>query len=254
MRFKLLGATTLALASSVVALPAQAQMLVQYYTVGDNNRDFSGTGAGGSFTNAVGTTLGPNGLPTIDPMNNPMNAVDYNPVTRELNWWSPGSPNITVTATGISTIAGNSFSDTSFYPTNGNGSFNGNGNGFQAAIFSGNFFLTAAQTLVFSVGADDDAFLFVDGTSALQNGGIHGATTQTTSVSLGQGLHSFKLFYADRQETGAVLNFSLPEGIEVTPGAVPEPATWGMMILGFGAMGYAMRRRAKVRVTSVSFA
>ena len=35
--------------------------------------------------------------------------------------------------------------------------------------------------------------------------------------------------------------------------AVPEPATWGMMILGFGVAGYAMRRRAKVR-TDVSFA
>lgn len=35
--------------------------------------------------------------------------------------------------------------------------------------------------------------------------------------------------------------------------AVPEPATWGMMLLGFGAAGYAMRRRAKVR-TNVSFA
>ncbi len=33
-------------------------------------------------------------------------------------------------------------------------------------------------------------------------------------------------------------------------GAVPEPATWGMMILGFGAMGAAMRRRR----TTVSFA
>lgn len=33
-------------------------------------------------------------------------------------------------------------------------------------------------------------------------------------------------------------------------GAVPEPATWGMMIIGFGAMGSAMRirRRAQVAV------
>ena len=36
-------------------------------------------------------------------------------------------------------------------------------------------------------------------------------------------------------------------------GAVPEPATWGLMLVGFGAMGYAMRRRAMVR-TNVSFA
>ena len=28
-----------------------------------------------------------------------------------------------------------------------------------------------------------------------------------------------------------------------TAGAVPEPATWAMMMLGFGSMGYAMRRR-----------
>ena len=34
---------------------------------------------------------------------------------------------------------------------------------------------------------------------------------------------------------------------------VPEPATWCMMLVGFGAMGYAMRRRAKVR-TNLSFA
>jgi hypothetical protein len=37
----------------------------------------------------------------------------------------------------------------------------------------------------------------------------------------------------------------------VTPllAAVPEPATWGMMILGFGVVGGAMRRRPKVRTT-----
>lgn len=28
-------------------------------------------------------------------------------------------------------------------------------------------------------------------------------------------------------------------------GAVPEPATWSLMLLGFGSVGYAMRRRAR---------
>ncbi len=37
----------------------------------------------------------------------------------------------------------------------------------------------------------------------------------------------------------------------VSVSAIPEPATWGMLILGFGVMGGAMRRRAKhtMRVT-----
>jgi hypothetical protein len=44
-------------------------------------------------------------------------------------------------------------------------------------------------------------------------------------------------------------NLSL--GLNGAVAAVPEPATWALMILGFGAVGVAMRRRhsvaAKVR-------
>jgi len=40
-------------------------------------------------------------------------------------------------------------------------------------------------------------------------------------------------------------------GAVVVGGAVPEPATWGMMLLGFGVLGAAMRRQ---RQAAVSFA
>lgn len=33
------------------------------------------------------------------------------------------------------------------------------------------------------------------------------------------------------------------DNVKLSTSAVPEPATWGMMILGFGAVGFAMRRR-----------
>lgn len=39
----------------------------------------------------------------------------------------------------------------------------------------------------------------------------------------------------------------------VTIAAVPEPATWAMMLLGFGMVGFALRRRSTVR-TTVSYA
>jgi hypothetical protein len=34
------------------------------------------------------------------------------------------------------------------------------------------------------------------------------------------------------------------------PGAVPEPATWAMMLIGFGAIGHAMRRRPRTAITA----
>ena len=36
--------------------------------------------------------------------------------------------------------------------------------------------------------------------------------------------------------------------ISFTATAVPEPATWAMMLLGFGAVGYSMRRRSSYRL------
>lgn len=46
---------------------------------------------------------------------------------------------------------------------------------------------------------------------------------------------------------------SISFAITQAAGAVPEPATWAMMLLGMGAVGFAMRRRSKVK-TTVKFA
>lgn len=42
-----------------------------------------------------------------------------------------------------------------------------------------------------------------------------------------------------------IIDFRLAE----VSGAIPEPGTWAMMLVGFGAIGYAMRRRPKTSVT-----
>jgi hypothetical protein len=41
-------------------------------------------------------------------------------------------------------------------------------------------------------------------------------------------------------------------GGNVSFSAVPEPATWGMMLLGFGAIGFAMRRRRSSALVQIA--
>ena len=50
---------------------------------------------------------------------------------------------------------------------------------------------------------------------------------------------------ADASYWATVNNLTLGGPVTATPG-VPEPATWMMMILGFGAIGFGMRRSQKV--------
>ena len=71
-------------------------------------------------------------------------------------------------------------------------------------------------------------------------GGIGASGTRTISggINLISSGDSFG-FGIDRAGT----YFNDSTGFNFTVTAVPEPATWGMMILGFGAMGYSMRRR-----------
>lgn len=45
-------------------------------------------------------------------------------------------------------------------------------------------------------------------------------------------------------ESGTTATFNIRQ--VAGPPAVPEPATWSMMIVGFGALGFALRRRTTV--------
>ncbi len=47
---------------------------------------------------------------------------------------------------------------------------------------------------------------------------------------------------------GTIWGSGAPGQIVIPPSGVPEPATWAMLMMGFGAVGYSLRRRPKVRV------
>ena len=89
--------------------------------------------------------------------------------------------------------------------------------------------------------------------------GAYDAITQAVATVIGQSYTvSFMLTDNSNQTTASAVTNGNLAGINVTAyaqagipqaGTVPEPATWAMMLVGFGAMGFAMRRRQKVRVS-----
>ncbi len=105
-----------------------------------------------------------------------------------------------------------------------------------------------------------------------QQSGFYGATTQDWGVTLGDSAAQYTptltnpstgftgwfsdsmKFTADAtSETLAfaaygsapVPPFALLDGVNVTASAAPEPASWAMMLMGFGGLGFAARKRRR---------
>ena len=82
------------------------------------------------------------------------------------------------------------------------------------------------------------------GTDILDNIGVPMAGSTGFTGPLGPGTYAFWLQEASPgSPVHYGFNFVVGEFIGESP--VPEPATWAMMLLGFGAVGYAMRRRRR---------
>jgi fibro-slime domain-containing protein len=184
--------------------------------------------------------LGPNGLPVYNVASvGPQTIKGVDAVTGEIQWWSNGVTNggdtVTFTGFGLTSIP---FSDTSLFPVNGAGSGNGRQNGFQTAVFGGTLNLDSRSVLRWTMSADDDAWVFVNGKLLTGLGGVHPVSASPLgTVGLNAGSHDVRVFFADRHTTQSSLSFS------ATIQAVPEPATWAMLISGFGLVGWAARRR-----------
>lgn len=99
------------------------------------------------------------------------------------------------------------------------------------------------------------AFSGLNGTGSVlgtTSGSFGGVNYQTGTFSL-TGLAGAQSFAFNANTRGNVWFDNFSATAAAATGAVPEPATWAMMVAGFGAMGFAMRRRTKVR-TNFSFA
>ena len=225
------------------ATTVNATLAAQYFQVLDNtDPDFN---VFNTPNVANGSSLGANGLPVAT---SPFGVNDVNPVTHEITWWSP-TLNTHVMATGTGTIA-LPYSSNMFPPNSTGGN---DGTAFETAVFTGAFTLAAPGTVEFQLGSDDDSFIYVDGALFGQNPGVHGVTNvDFTSPTLGAGGHTLNVFFADRQNTGAFLSLNLlsTDVVITPPGGVPEPATWAMMLLGFGGLGAMLRRGRAAKVAA----
>lgn len=153
--------------------------------------------------------------------------VTYSPASGSLYIAGPAQAANPTTALGLDLFSGDpitiAFAQTfSSFGVDLFQNFAGGGQGFATAPFAIGLFLGTANVGNYNLGVAPRTGSFF---------GITGTTFDRVTIA---------------QSNGYAVIDNVSFGSRAVSAAVPEPATWGMMLLGLGAMGYSMRRRAKV--------
>lgn len=117
-------------------------------------------------------------------------------------------------------------------------------------LFTGSTFLHAGVNS-FVVPHDDGLQLNIDGIGLVVD--APGPTSEVDTPfdvnAPTDGFYNFQLAYGECCAGPAVLKFEVNGG-PVGHGSVPEPASWAMMLVGFGGLGAMVRRRRAVALAA----
>jgi hypothetical protein len=217
---------TLALAASLSAAPAWAASFIQITYQGVFS---SGTDTGGLFGAAGSSLVGQSYTATfaID-TTNVVTSSAYNTLYYNVAGLSPVVTTATITVGGVSTLIAGS--------TSGSMSKSDYSNAGRYLVT----FTDLAGDGSLSARTNFQVFL-----PAGQASGIDTVIPTTAIPSANPSV--FTLTMADGSlATGKIASFSVSSATGLPTSLVPEPATWMTMILGFGMIGGAMRRRRSV--------
>jgi fibro-slime domain-containing protein len=212
------------------ACPAWPVFTGTYFKI-PNSHPNTGIGVDGcKVAGLVNSTLGPNGLPVVSSFGasyrGPSGPITDANALGEILWWSTTSPYGVLYEKTQADAFPLSFSG--FFP-------DGEGDDcyyHRAVHWHGTFLGCYWERNRFTLASDDDAWLFIDGVLALDNGGVSQGKCVWTDVNLGTEVrqHTFDLFYIDRHRFGAGLKFSSdywPDDYpcSISTGDVPCPLT-----------------------------
>jgi len=127
---------------------------------------------------------------------------------------------------------------------------------FEAALYTGTLNIAETGTYTFAVRGDDAARISIDGRAIIE-ATFHNYPTirlpSTASLYLTAGSYEYEAFtyqltgnrWFETSVTGG------PAAVSFSAAAVPEPATWALMMVGFAMVAGASRYRR--RATAIAF-